>query len=180
MLSFSVLSSRPLGGDGTIRVCQRIKATKLLASRPLPLYDTSVSNHFHLDNQIQTFPLLLYSLTTPALSDPSLNPPRRQVTDWALHTPNNRASLFASIHCAEEAFSYIDRASCKHWTSSWLQMKIWSSSAYTDTVRRASVWHARFNLEMKGPLVSLSTSAARAHSVLLPFSIKVVDPDKTR
>lgn len=95
MLSFSVLSSRPLGGVGTIRLCQRIKATKLLPSRPLPLYDTSVSNHFHLDNQTQTFPLFLYSLTTPNTFRPFFKPTRQ--TGNCLSPPHSQQRSLT--HC---------------------------------------------------------------------------------
>lgn len=53
-----ISSVRPLGGVRAISLCHRVDANKLLATTTLLLHDNNDSNHFHLDNQAYTFPLV--------------------------------------------------------------------------------------------------------------------------
>lgn len=55
---WTLSSIRPLGGVKTMSLCHRVEATKLLATRTLPLYDNWGSKHFHLDNGAHTFSLI--------------------------------------------------------------------------------------------------------------------------
>lgn len=114
-------SASLISGDNTVTWCHKVKATKLLPTRTLPLY---ASIHFNLDNRAHTFfliPFFFFLLETHCdQKHPNPNPehfktlftPAALLTDftllhrlctvWTLHSSNIKTLLLTQVTHPEE------------------------------------------------------------------------------